>query len=130
MSFFLSLAVRPFACSGRAAYAHATQAERRWCKSSRGLFMVGRDTSEPNARGDRVRLACKRWSSNRESPGFSHGECQPLSPLFLAPPFAFLPRAKGGTYAPVAQWIERPDDAGEQRWFESSPGLGDPHFSR
>ena len=92
MSFFLSLAVRPFACSGRAAYAHATQAERRWCKSSRGLFI--------------------------------------LSPLFLALPFAFLPGAKGGKYAPVAQWVERPDDAGEQRWFESGLGLGDPHFSR
>ena len=38
--------------------------------------MVGRDTSEPNARGDRVRLACKRWSANRESPGFIRGECQ------------------------------------------------------
>ena len=39
-------------------------------------YMVGRDTSEPNAREDRVRLACKQWSANRESPGFIRGECQ------------------------------------------------------
>lgn len=38
--------------------------------------MVGRDTPEPNARGDCARPACGQRSVNRESPGFIRGECQ------------------------------------------------------
>lgn len=42
----------------------------------RSLRTVGRDTPEPNARGDCARPACGQRSANRESPGFSRGECQ------------------------------------------------------
>ena len=41
-----------------------------------GNNMVGRDTPEPNARGDCARPACGQRSVNRESPGFIRGECQ------------------------------------------------------
>ena len=47
------------------------------CAYWRSLYRVGRDTPEPNARGDHVRPRwCRLRSANRESPGFIRGECQ------------------------------------------------------
>lgn len=47
------------------------------------VYMVGRDTPEPNARGDCARPACGQRSVNRESPGFIRGECQKPIQLIL-----------------------------------------------
>lgn len=73
--------------------------ERRFTSTGVSLYTVGRDTPEPNARGDHVRHACRQRSANREFPGFSRGECQICLrlPLPMVKAFPIRPHRKVGT---------------------------------